>query len=161
MGIGAVIIGVGYAARMAVTPRLFLRVTVVLGVLMLLCGAAPTLTLEVLALVGLGGASVTFLASANATLQLTAPADMRGRVLALWSMAFMGTVPIGGPLVGWIAQHFGTRWAMYIGGIGPLLIAAWGWPLLARLPGGLDRLSVPGEDGAAQLGEAAAGMSTP
>jgi MFS family permease len=143
MGIGAVIVGLGYAARMDVTPRLFLRLTVALGVLMLLSGAAPTLELAVVALVALGGVSVSFLASANATLQLTSPPEMRGRVLALWSMAFMGTIPIGGPLVGWIGEHVGARWGMYVGGIAPLVIAAWAWPSLARLPNGLDAMSTP------------------
>jgi hypothetical protein len=64
---------------------------------------------------------------------------MRGRVLALWSMAFMGTVPIGGPLVGTIAEHAGARWGMYIGGAAPLLVALWARPALAKAPGGLDR----------------------
>lgn len=139
MGIGAVIVGLGFATRMRVTPRLFLRLTIVLGLLMLVAGAAPTLALAVAALVGLGGASVSFLAAANATLQLITPHAMRGRVLALWSMAFMGTVPIGGPLVGTIGEHAGARWGMYIGGVAPLLVAAWARPVLAKLPGGLDR----------------------
>jgi MFS family permease len=139
MGVGAIIVGLGFAARMHVTPRLFLRVTIALGVMMLLSGAAPTVELMVVALIALGGVSVTFLAAANATLQLTTPAAMRGRVLALWSMAFMGTVPIGGPLVGWIGENIGVRWGMYVGGLAPLLVAVWARPALARLPGGLDR----------------------
>lgn len=134
MGVGAVLVGLLFAARMHVTPRLFLRVTVVLGVVMLVAGSAPTEWVAVIALVALGGASVTFLAAANATLQLTTPPEMRGRVLALWSMAFLGTVPIGGPLVGWVGEHVGPRWGMYLGGIGPLLAAAWAWPQLSRLP---------------------------
>lgn len=141
MGVGAVIVGLGFAARMKVTPRLFLRVTVLLGGVMLLCGAAPNELVAVIALVALGGVSVTFLASANAILQLTTPPSMRGRVLALWSMAFMGTVPLGGPLVGWIGDTIGPRWGMYIGGIGPLLAVVWAYPLLVRLPNGLDAMS--------------------
>jgi hypothetical protein len=62
-------------------------------------------------------------------------------VLALWSMAFMGTVPIGGPLVGWIAEHTNPRWSMFVGAAGPLIAAAVAWPVLARLEGGLDRLA--------------------
>ena len=143
MGVGAVIVGLGYAARMRVTRGLFLRLTFILGALMLACAAAPTLALEVAALVALGGASVSFLAAANATLQMATPPEMRGRVLALWSMAFMGTVPIGGPLVGWIGEHVGPRWSMLVGGVGPLAAALVAWPLLARLHGGLDVSSSP------------------
>ena len=55
MGVGAIIVGLGYAARMRVTPGLFLRLTFVLGVVMIVCGAAPTLWFEVAALVALGG----------------------------------------------------------------------------------------------------------
>ena len=144
MGVGAVVGGLGFGARMRVTPGLFLRLTFVLGLLMMVCGAAPTLWLEVAALVALGGVSVCFLAAANAILQLTTPPEMRGRVLALWSMAFMGTVPIGGPLVGWIGEHIGARWGMYVGGAGPLIAATIAWPMLARLEGGLGRAPVSG-----------------
>ncbi len=143
MGLGAVVVGIGFAARMRVTPRLFVRTTVVLGVANLLAGAAPSLPVAVVALVALGGASVSFLASANATLQLTTPPEMRGRVLALWTMAFMGTVPIGGPIVGWIAETLGSRWGMYVAGIAPLTVVAWGLPKLRRLPHGLDELPAP------------------
>lgn len=141
MGLGAVIVGLGFAARMNVTPQLFLRVTTALGIVMIACGAAPTELVAVLGLVVLGAVSVTFLAAANATLQLTTPPAMRGRVLSLWSMAFMGTVPIGGPLIGWIGDHVGGRWGLYVGGAGPLAAALWAWPRLARLPNGLDAMS--------------------
>ena len=72
-------------------------------------------------------------------MQLTTPQAMRGRVLALWSMAFMGSAPIGGPIVGWIGEHVGARWGMHVGGIAPMLVVLWARPALARLPGGLDR----------------------
>jgi hypothetical protein len=54
-------------------------------------------------------------------------------------MAFMGTVPIGGPLVGWVGEHTDPRWSMFVGAAGPLAAAALAWPVLARLEGGLDR----------------------
>jgi MFS family permease len=143
MGVGAVIVGLGYAARMNVTRGLLLRVTVVLGVFMFVSAAAPTQGIELAALVALGGASVTFLVAANATLQLATPPEMRGRVLALWSMAFMGSTPIGGPMVGWIGEHVGPRWSMFVGGAGPIVAAAVAWPMLARLHGGLGIGSSP------------------
>lgn len=143
MGLGAVIVGLGYATRMHVTRLLFLRLTFLLGIFMLVCAVAPTLQLELVALVALGGVSVSFLATANATLQMSTPPEMRGRVLALWSMAFMGTVPIGGPLVGWIAETAGARWSMFVGAAGPLAAAGIAWPLLAHLEGGLSQVPSP------------------
>ncbi len=143
MGLGAVIVGLGYATRMHITRLLFLRLTFLLGIFMLVCAVAPTLSLELVALVALGGVSVSFLAAANATLQMSTPPEMRGRVLALWSMAFMGTVPIGGPLVGWIAESAGARWSMFVGAAGPLAAAAIAWPFLARLDGGLAQVPSP------------------
>jgi MFS family permease len=143
MGIGAVVVGLGYATRMRVTRGLFVQLTLILGVLMLVCSIAPNLGTEVAALVALGGVSVSFLAAANATLQLATPPEMRGRVLALWSMAFMGTAPIGGPFVGWLGENAGARWGMFIGGAGPLVAGLVAWPLLARLDGGLAEAPSP------------------
>ena len=68
MGLGAVIVGLGYATRMHVTRLLFLRLTFLLGIFMLVCAVAPTLQLELVALVALGGVSVSVLATANAPL---------------------------------------------------------------------------------------------
>lgn len=151
MGVGAIIVGLGYATRMTVTRGLFLRLTFILGLFMLACAAAPTLILEVVALVALGGVSVSFLAAANATLQMATPPEMRGRVLALWSMAFMGSAPIGGPLVGWIAEQTNPRWSIAVGGAGPLAAALVAWPMLARLHGGLDVSSSPERAAAADI----------
>jgi hypothetical protein len=55
----------------------------------------------------------------------------------------MGSTPIGGPIVGWIGEHAGPRWSMFVGGAGPLVAAAVAWPVLARLHGGLGVESSP------------------
>jgi MFS family permease len=86
----------------------------------------------------LGASSVAFLAVANSTLQLSSPSAMRGRVMSLWSMAFIGSSLVGAPLVGAIGQHFDPRLAVLVGGLAPLAAAAVAWPILRRLPGGLD-----------------------
>jgi len=51
---------------------------------------------------------------------------MRGRVMALWTVAFMGSTPIGGPIIGWIGEHVGPRWALGTGGLACLTAAAYG-----------------------------------
>lgn len=84
---------------------------------------APTLTWAMVAIVPMGAASVVFASTANSTLQMeTAPA-MRGRVMALFGVVFLGSTPIGGPLMGYVAEHMGTRAAMAIAGAVTLIAA--------------------------------------
>ena len=86
--------------------------------------------LMVLLLVGVGAGSVTFLARANSTMQLRADPVFQGRVMALWAVAFLGTTPIGGPIIGWIGQNIGPRWGMVVGGTATLFAGVWGWHAL-------------------------------
>ena len=69
---------------------------------MALAALSPILALEIVALAIVGYASVSFLATGNTTLQLESDPSMRGRVMSLWAIAFLGTTPIGGPLLGCI-----------------------------------------------------------
>ena len=92
----------------------------------LLTAATPTLPLALAALAIVGFCSIQFTSVANATLQLEAAAAMRGRVMALWTMAFLGSTPIGGPLIGAIGEHVGPRWALALGGLAALAAAAYG-----------------------------------
>jgi MFS family permease len=57
----------------------------------------------------------------NTTLQLATAPEMRGRVMALWAVAFLGTTPIGGPIVGWVGEHAGPRWGLALGGTAAIL----------------------------------------
>ena len=75
---------------------------------MLLAAAlAPSLPVELVALALVGGASISFMSTGNSTLQLATAPDMRGRVMALWFVAFQGSTPIGGPIVGWVMAAAG------------------------------------------------------
>ncbi len=112
MGAGAVIGGLFVASKSHYGIEALVRISVVFGVVIALVALSPTLPVALAALVLVGAASITFLARANTTLQLTAEPLMRGRVMALWTVAFLGTTPIGGPIVGSIAQYIGPRWAM-------------------------------------------------
>ena len=69
----------------------------------------PSLALEIPMLALLGAAAVTFAATINSTLQLAVAPEMRGRVMALYSVVFLGSTPIGGPLTGWLAQTYDPR----------------------------------------------------
>ncbi len=79
---------------------------------------APTLATAAVLIVFMGAASIGFIATANASLQLGADPAMRGRVMALYAMAFLGTTPIGAPLVGAIAQWTNPRVSLLVRGGG-------------------------------------------
>lgn len=104
------------------------------SVTVLVTALAPSVWFAGLALVAVGAASVLFLSTGNATLQLASDAAMRGRVMALWSVAFLGSTTIGGPAVGWIAQHAGARWALAVGSAAALVAAIIGAIAIDWLP---------------------------
>lgn len=111
--------------------RVLLGAGFALGTFTILAAGAPTLWTAVLLLVPLGAASMAFLATMNATLQLTASDDMRGRVMAIYFVLFLGSTPIGAPIVGWLSEQFDPRVAFAFGGVATLLACAYG---LAKLP---------------------------
>ncbi len=100
MGIGAVAGGLVVAAR-GRTGLPFLTASAAAFALAVGCAAlAPSLAIELVALAATGAASISFMSTGNSTLQLTAAPNMRGRVMALWFVAFQGSTPIGGPIIG-------------------------------------------------------------
>jgi MFS family permease len=127
MGIGAVIGGLVAAGRRSSGPHRLVTTAAVFGVAVLGAASAPSLLVEELALMVVGACSVTFLALGNSTLQLASDPAMRGRVMSLWSVAFLGSTPIGGPLVGFVGSHAGARYGLGLGGVAALIAAAYGW----------------------------------
>ncbi len=124
MGAGAVLGGLLIAHRSRPTPRLLQGLALGFGALLGGVALAPTLTVAAVLIVAMGAASVGFIATANATLQLSSEPAMRGRVMALYAMAFLGTTPIGAPLVGFIAQRTDPRGALLAGSAATLVAAA-------------------------------------
>ena len=82
---------------------------------------------EFAALALVGFASVSFLSMTNSTLQLETDPQMRGRVMALWAVAFMGSTPIGGPLIGWITSETSARVGLGVGAASCFVAAGIGW----------------------------------
>jgi MFS family permease len=80
----------------------------------------------------IGIASIAFMTSSTALVQTEAAPEMRGRVLALQAMVFLGSTPIGGPIVGWIAEHLGARYALGLGALACLGAGVWGVVIAAR-----------------------------
>ena len=124
MGIGSVSGALAAGARGRVSPRLLVGAAFAFGALELLVAAAPSLPLQIAALVPLGAVTVTFAAGVNSALQIAVDPVMRGRVMALYSVVFLGSTPIGAPLVGWLAQLAGPRTGLALGAAAALTAAA-------------------------------------
>ncbi len=124
MGIGALAGALTAAARRRLGYRLLAAVTFAFGVLIVAVAASPTLPVMLVLLVPMGATSVLFIAATNSLLQLHSSDAMRGRVMSLWAMVFLGSTPIGGPIVGLIAAHWGVRVALGMGGVATILTGA-------------------------------------
>ena len=124
MAIGSIAGALVNGHRGRTGPRLIAGGALAFGVSALLAAAMPSLALEIVMLALLGAAAVTFAATINSTLQLAVAPEMRGRVMALYSVVFLGSTPIGAPLTGWLAQSYDPRIALLLAGISGLA-AAW------------------------------------
>jgi MFS family permease len=102
--------------------RMVAVLAVAVGVLSVATASAPTLPVAWAVLPLLGAAGISFAIAGNSTLQLTSSEAMRGRVMALYAVIFLGSTPIGGPIAGWIGQHVGPR--VGLGGGGIVAVAA-------------------------------------
>jgi len=133
MGVGAVAGGLVVATRGKTGLPTLVAAASAFGVMLGLAALAPTLPIELVALALVGGASISFMATGNTTLQLNAEPSMRGRVMSLWFVAFQGSTPIGGPIVGWVMAAVGARAGLGLGGVTCLLAAVLGLLALRRL----------------------------
>ena len=131
MGTGAVAGGL-YAARSARTgvTRL-IKVSFGYAIAVSLVAAAPTLPAAIAACALAGLASVIFLTTGNATIQLASDPEYRGRVTALWSMALVGSTPIGSPVIGALADLASPRYALGLGAAACLAAVVVGWGIPA------------------------------
>ncbi|ADG73678.1 major facilitator superfamily MFS_1 [Cellulomonas flavigena DSM 20109] len=91
----------------------------------------PTYTSFAVACIPVGLASLTMMTAANTSIQMTTDPQMRGRVMSLYMMVFLGATPVGSPVVGWIGETFGARWSIGVGSISALLVSV-GAALWAR-----------------------------
>ena len=139
MGLGAVVGGLVIAHRSNPTPHLLAGLALGFGVFMTLTALAPSLRFAALALVPTGAFSIAFMSTANSTLQLNSSQSMRGRVMSLYGVAFMGVTPIGAPLIGFIIAQSDPRVGLLVGAVLTLAMAA---ALLVSLRGDVMRRGV-------------------
>ena len=112
------LLGALASARRTGLPRVrrLLLSALAFGVLEVLVGLAPSYLVMCLLLVPTGIAVLTFSTTANTLLQLGSEPHVRGRVMALYALVFLGGTPVGAPLIGAVAEHLGPRSGLLIGG---------------------------------------------
>lgn len=131
-GVGAILGGLYTAGQATVREGQLILVAVFFGLSMLLVAAMPTFAAAIIVLVLVGVLSVLFIALGNTTLQLTSLPTMRGRVMSLWSVAFLGTTPVGGPVIGFISDHSNPRVGLAVGGLSAIIAGALGFYIYKR-----------------------------
>ncbi len=139
------------ARRSRPTLRLLLATSLAFSVFEIFSGMAPGYLTFLLALVPTGLAMLTFTTAANSGTQLATSADMRGRVMGLYMLVFLGGTPLGSPLAGWVAEAYGARMSVVAGGVISLVatvVIAWALARSASIrirsylrPGELARLT--------------------
>lgn len=126
LSLGSLIGALATARRSSVTPQMLVQAAGAFGVAMVLLSLAPNLGVAFPVAVLLGLASIAFMTTSTAIVQLLAGAEYRGRVLAIQGMVFLGSTPIGGPIVGWISDAAGPRAGIALGALACFAAAAYG-----------------------------------
>jgi MFS family permease len=138
MAVGSLTGALLAARRGIVRHRLVIGAAVAFGTAEVVAGLLPTYLAFAAWTPVIGVSALTMITAANTTIQLTTSPELRGRVLALYMMIFMGGTPLGSPIVGWVGETFGARWTLIGGGavtvLGTLLAVA----VFSRTQGLLD-----------------------
>ena len=113
--IGALIGALVAARRSRTGMRLLIWTALGFGLLEAVTGLMPSYWSFLVLLVPTGLAVISFTTLANSSVQLSVPAEMRGRVMGIYMLVFLGGAPIGSPLTGWVAEQFGTRLSLVAG----------------------------------------------
>ena len=144
VSVGALIGALAAARRTSVDITLVSWAALCFGVAMGLLTISPGLALAYVFSFLLGLASTTFMTTSTAIVQIRSDPTMRGRVLALQAIVFLGSTPIGAPIVGYVSQHYGARYGLAIGALAGLGAGAFGLFMVHRaghdeaLPEGAD-----------------------
>ena len=135
ISIGSLIGALSTARRTSIDLRQEVMAAGGFGLAMLALAATPGLGLAFPVAMLVGLFSIMFMTASTAVVQLRADPAMRGRVLAIQSMVFLGSTPIGGPILGAVCDAFGARVGLVVGGVAAVGAAAWAWVIGRRVTG--------------------------
>jgi predicted MFS family arabinose efflux permease len=134
VSVGALVGALSVARRRSISMRSVARASLAYGAAMAVMTFVPNQPTAYVVGVALGITSIAFLTASTAIVQVEAAPEMRGRVLALQAMLFLGSTPIGGPIVGAVSEAFGARYAIALGAVAALAAGAWGYWKSASVP---------------------------
>jgi MFS family permease len=134
VSVGALVGALGTARRRTISVRSVAMASLFYGASMAVMAIVPNQAAAYVVGLLLGVSSIAFLTASTAIVQIEAAPEMRGRVLALQAMLFLGSTPIGGPIVGWVSQAFGARYAIGLGAVAALAAGVWGMGKVPREP---------------------------
>lgn len=117
MGAGAVIGGLATASRKQTSPKGITKILFAFGISIFIAAISPSIAIATGAMVFVGIFSIRFMTLGNTTLQLESAPGMRSLVMSLWTMAFLGSTPIGGPIIGFIGEHANPRIAIVVSAV--------------------------------------------
>jgi MFS family permease len=144
LAVGSIIGALTTGARHHIDRRFLVSAAVAFGALTAVAALTPTFPLMLVALALTGMASVSFSAGTNSLTQLSADPEMRGRVMALYGIVFLGSTPIGAPIAGWISGVIDPRAGLALGAAAALLTALVAWGAAHRdAPRAGDRATSP------------------
>jgi len=134
LSIGSLVGALAVARRRTITLVQVTKMGLGAGLSMLVLAAAPSLGVAFVVGLAAGGFAIAYLSSTASLLQVRATPAMRGRVMALQAVVFLGSTPIGGPLAGWVTQQHGARVGLLLGAIPTLVAGAATWWAIRRTP---------------------------
>ena len=126
LSVGSFLGALWTARRRTITVRAVSGGAIAFGAALALLAVAPNTSVAFVFGFFVGVSSIAFMTGSTALVQLRALPSMRGRVLALQAMVFLGSTPIGGPIVGIVAEHYGARYSVGLGAAGAVAAGVWG-----------------------------------
>ena len=138
MAVGSLAGALLAARRGIVRHRLVIMAAVAFGAAEIVAGVMPSYIAFALWTPVIGITALTMITAANTTIQMTTAPELRGRVMALYMMIFMGGTPFGSPIVGWVGETFGARWTLIGGGAMTILGTLLAVVVFSRTQGMLD-----------------------
>ena len=126
MSMGALVGALAAARRKHIALRTVALSSIAFGAGMAVMSVTPNIWLAYPVSFLIGLASIAFLTAATGIFQINSTPEMRGRVLALQAMVFLGSTPIGGPILGWICERYGARWGIAVGAVAAIGAGLWG-----------------------------------
>lgn len=133
LGVGSIVGGILLAGQKKASVRTLRVAAFFFGLATVAASVMPTLRLALASIFAVGFFSILFQSIGNSILQLESEPHMRGRVMSYWTMAFLGSTTIGGPIIGWIGQVFSPRWSLAVGGSAAVIAAIVGALSIAEM----------------------------